>query len=358
MTPDTEKEGKLFTSRVMEVSIRLALIFIIVTLCFEIIKPFVIIVVWGIIIAVAIFPLYSKVSLALGGRDKLLAGLYTLIALSLLIAPSAMITSSLVETSTYLAKGFSDGTLEIPQPTQNVKDWPIVGNKAYTVWYQVSNNLEATLRQNTAQIKKLGEAFIAAIAGVGGGLLQFILAVIISGVFLANTKKAYAVSLKIASRLTDQEQGLQFTSLTIATIRSVAQGVLGVAVIQAILGGIGMYFMGVPGWGLWTILILVLAVAQLPPLLILLPVILYVFSVAATVPAVIFAIWSTLVSMSDGLLKPLLLGRGMDTPTLVILLGAIGGMMLFGILGLFVGAICLALGYEIFMAWLDKTEQG
>jgi len=119
-----------------------------------------------------------------------------------------------------------------------------------------------------------------------------------------------------------------------------------------------MYFMDVPGWGLWTVFILVLAVAQLPPLLVLLPVIVYVFSVSATAPAVFFAIWSFLVSMSDGLLKPLLLGRGMDTPTLVILLGAIGGMMLFGILGLFVGAICLALGYEIFMAWLDKTEQG
>jgi len=213
MSPDTEKGEKLFTNQVMEVSIRLALVFIIVALCFEIIKPFIIIVVWGIIIAVAIFPLYSKLSLALGGRDKLLAALYTLLALSLLIGPSAMITSSLVETSTYLAKGFSDGTLEIPQPTQNVKDWPIIGNKAYTAWYQVSNNLEATLRQNTTQIKKLGEAFISAIAGVGGGLLQFILSVIISGVFLANTKKSYAVSLKIASRLTDQEQGLQFINL-------------------------------------------------------------------------------------------------------------------------------------------------
>lgn len=110
-------------------------------------------------------------------------------------------------------------------------------------------------------------------------------------------------------------------------------------------------------WGLWTVFILILAVAQLPPLLILLPAIVYVFSVADTTPAIIFAIWSIIVSMSDGLLKPLLLGRGMDTPTLVILLGAIGGMIWFGILGLFVGAIALALGYEHFMAWLDTDTQ-
>ncbi|MCK5356553.1 MAG: AI-2E family transporter [Methyloprofundus sp.] len=353
MTPNIKQEEKTFTNQVMEVTIRLALIFLIVTLCFEIIKPFMIIVVWGIIIAVAIFPLYSKLSLALGGRDTLTATLYTLFALSLLIGPAIMITSSLIETSTYLAKGFSDGTLEIPPPAQNVKEWPLIGDKAYAAWHQASSNLEATLKQNTAQIKKLGEAFISAIAGIGGSLLQFMLSLIISGVFLANTKSAYAVTLKIMSRLTDKEQGTQFTNLATATIRSVAQGVLGVAVIQAILGGIGMYFMGVPGWGLWTVIILVLAVAQLPPLLVLLPVILYVFSVAATTPAIIFTIWSLLVSMSDGFLKPLLLGRGMDTPTLVILLGAIGGMMLFGILGLFVGAITLALGYEIFMAWLD-----
>ena len=127
---------------------------------------------------------------------------------------------------------------------------------------------------------------------------------------------------------------------------------LGIAVIQAIMGGTGMYFMDVPGWGLWTLFILVLAVAQLPPLLVLLPAIIYVFSVADTTPAVIFAIWSIIVSMSDSILKPLLLGRGMNTPMLVILLGAIGGMLWFGLLGLFVGAIVLALGYEHFMAWL------
>ncbi|NOQ14427.1 MAG: AI-2E family transporter [Methyloprofundus sp.] len=357
MIPDIKQEQKLFANRVIEVAIRLALVFLLIALCFEIIKPFMIIVVWGIIIAVAIYPLYNKLGLALGGRFKLAATLYTLFALSLLIGPSIMIASSLVDTSAHLAKGFSEGTLEIPPPAQSVSEWPLIGDKVYAFWSQASNNLEATLKQNADQIKKLGEAFIAAIAGVSVSILQFIFSIIISGVFLANTKSAYDVTVKIASRLTDKEQGLQSTNLAIATIRSVAQGVLGVAVIQAILGGVGMYFMDVPGWGLWTVLILILAVAQLPPLLVLLPAIVYVASVADTTPAIIFAIWSIIVSMSDGLLKPLLLGRGMDTPTLVILLGAIGGMIWFGILGLFVGAITLALGYEHFMAWLDKDIQ-
>lgn len=357
MISDTKPDEKIFTNRVIEISIRLALTFLIIALCFEIVKPFIIIVVWGIIIAVAIFPLYNKLNLALHGRFKLAATLYTLFALSLLITPSILISGSLVETSSHLVKGFSAGTLKIPPPSQRVSQWPLIGDTVYAAWSQASANLEAMLKQNIPAIKKLGKAFISAIAGIGGSVLQFILSIIISGIFLANSQQAYEISVKIVSRLTDKEQGLQFTNLTTATIRSVAQGVLGVAVIQAVLGGMGMYLMDIPGWGLWTIFILILAVAQLPPLLVLVPAIFYVFSVADTTPAVIFTVWSLLVSTSDSFLKPLLLGRGLDTPTLVILLGAIGGMMWFGIVGLFVGAITLALGYEIFMAWLDKDMQ-
>ena len=133
-------------------------------------------------------------------------------------------------------------------------------------------------------------------------------------------------------------------------------GVLGVALIQAVLAAIGMGVMGVPGWGLWSIVILVFAIAQLPPILVLGFVIAYVFSVADTTPAVIFAIYSLIVSASDGFLKPLFLGPGMSTPMLVILLGAIGGMLMSGIIGLFVGAIVLALGYELFIKWPDNGE--
>ena len=131
-------------------------------------------------------------------------------------------------------------------------------------------------------------------------------------------------------------------------MRSVAQGVLCVAFIQAILAGIGLLVMDVPGAGLWALLVLIVAVIQLPPIMI------YVFSVADTLPAVIFTIWGILVSGSDAFLKPLLLGRGLDIPMLVILIGAFGGMMLYGIIGLFIGAVVLAIGYKLFVAWLSR----
>ena len=202
---------------------------------------------------------------------------------------------------------------------------------------------------------------MSVLAGASTGILQFVISIIIAGVFLANAASASKVTQKIFIRLSNTQQGKEYQSLSVATIRSVAQGVLGVAVIQSVLAGVGLYLMGVPAWGVWTVLILVLAIAQLPPILVLGPIMAYVFSVADTTPAIIFSIWSVLVSVSDGFLKPIFLGRGMDTPMLVILLGAIGGMILSGIIGLFVGAIALALGYELFMLWLNQNmgeEQG
>lgn len=358
MNSNNNSSNTPLSSNAIEVAIRLILILLIATLCFQIIKPFIIPVIWGAIIAVALFPLYIQLNNLLGQRNKLTASLYIIAALSLLITPSIMLTTSLVETSTELAKNFNDGTLTIPRPDASINDWPLIGNQVFNLWSQASSNLEETLKQYVPEIKQAGKTLLSAITGVGGSILQFIFSILISGIFLINAQNSHSITVKIASRLTDKQQGLQFANLAIATIRSVAQGVIGVAVIQAALSGMGMLLIGVPGWSLWTVLILILAVAQLPPLLILGPVIFYVFSIdTSSSAAIIFTIWSVLISMSDGFLKPLFLGRGMATPMLVILLGAIGGMMLMGILGLFIGAISLALGYELFMAWLDKESE-
>jgi predicted PurR-regulated permease PerM len=183
---------------------------------------------------------------------------------------------------------------------------------------------------------------------------------LIAAAFLASAEAATASLRRIATRLAGEPRGDSLLTLTTATIRSVAVGVIGIAFIQALLGGLGMMFAGVPAAGLLAIVILILAIAQLPPILVLLPVIFYVFSVESTTVAVIFTVWSVLVSMSDAVLKPIFLGRGVDAPMLVILLGAIGGMITSGIVGLFIGAVILALGYNLFRLWLewgDPTDE-
>ena len=345
-----------FTQNTIEAAVRLGLLLLLATWCFKIIMPFIVPVVWGVIIAVAIFPLFLKLKSALGDKNKLAATVYTLLALALLITPTVMISNSVIDTSALITERYESGTLKIPPPSDRVQDWPLIGEKTHAVWLQASNNLEATLRKYESETKKVLKTLISGAAGAAGTIMQFVLSIIISGILVANASGAYDVTIKIFKRLTSNESGQSYADLTKATIRSVAQGVLGVAIIQAVLSALGMMVMDVPAWGIWSLAVLVVAIAQIPPIVILGFVCAYVFSVAETTPAVIFLIYCIIVSSSDGFLKPLFLGRGMSTPMLVILLGAIGGMLMSGIIGLFVGAIVLALGYELFMAWLDKSE--
>ena len=346
-----------FTHNTIEAAIRLGLLLLLGIWCFRIIYPFIEVVMWGVIIAVAIYPLFKKLKSALGDRNKLAAVVYTFVALAFLITPAMMISDSLIDTSQALAERYEQGELTVPPPNPTVKEWPLIGERLFGIWSQASNNLQGTIEKYEPQLKEAGEKIITIAAGAGGGVLQFVISIIISGILLANASAAYNVTVKIFSRLIDQKQGIAFTHLSRDTIRSIAQGVLGIAIIQALLSALGMYVMDVPAWGLWTLLILVLAIAQLPPILVLGFVIAYVWSAADTTPAVIFTVYALIVSGSDSFLKPMLLGRGLETPMLVILIGAIGGMIMSGIIGLFIGAIILALGYELFMAWLDRGAE-
>ena len=352
----TVLSNKEFVSRAVEASIRIGLILLIASWCFMIVGPFILPVLWAIIITVAIHPLFQMIRSRLGGRSKLTATLITLLALALLIIPSVMLSKSLIQSMQYLSSSIQDGSLVITQPPQEVRDWPIIGESLDSIWSLAATNLEDAVVQVAPQLKSVGKGMLSVAAGVGGGILQFVVSIIIMGVLLANVEGGGKFVKKLSARLVG-DKGEAFAQLAGDTISSVAKGVLGVAIIQAILAGVGLLVAGVPGAGLWALLVLLLAIIQLPPLLILGPIIAYQFTVVDTTPAVLFMIWSILVSMSDAVLKPLFLGRGMETPMLVILLGAIGGMILSGIIGLFVGAVVLALGYDLFMAWLDQDAQ-
>jgi predicted PurR-regulated permease PerM len=247
-----------------------------------------------------------------------------------------------------------EGTLSIPPPPDRVQTWPLVGEKLHKSWSLAANNLSAALSKYKDQLKEFSKLVLSVAAGAGAGVLKFIVSIIIAGMLLVYAKSGTDTVEKVSVRLMGEQLGKKFTGMAGATIRSVAQGVLGVAVIQAVLAAIGLLLIGVPYAGIWTLLILFMAIIQLPTIIILGPIIVYVFTITTTVPAVIFMVWSLIVGVSDSFLKPLLLGRGLDIPMLVILLGAIGGMILSGIIGLFVGAVALAVGYKLFMLWLNE----
>ena len=343
------------TAMAIEIAIRLGLIFLILALCLQILTPFISLVAWGGIIAVALYNPFLKLVEKLGGKRKLAMTLIVVIGIAVILSPVISLSSSMVEGATKLGTEVSEGSIYIPPPPDYVEEWPIIGKKAYTIWERASQNLRSVLEQYPHQLAAVGKKMLGAAAGVGVGILQFVISFLIAAVFLMNAEIAGVTLRRLANRLT-AEHGEALLEMSSSTIRSVAVGVIGIAFIQAVLGGLGMMFAGVPAAGLLAIVILVLAIAQLPPLLVLGPVAFYVFSAESTTVAMVFLIWSILVSFSDMLLKPLFLGRGVDVPMLVILLGAIGGMITSGIVGLFVGAIVLALGYKLLVVWLKVGE--
>lgn len=349
-------DDKVFQTRALDAAIRIILLALLVWWCFNIVRPFILPILWGAIFAVALYPLFLKLQSMLGGREKLTATLMTLVALALLIIPTVILSQSLVENTKKLSKEIEAETLTIPPPSEKVKEWPLIGKPVDKTWRLASTNLDAALDKFTPQLKAGGKKLLSFAAGVGVEIIMIVIAVIIAGALMVYARSGTLAMETIAGRLMGQEGGKKIVNLISATIRSVAQGVLGVALIQSILAGIGFMLMGVPYTGLWAFVVLVLAIVQLPTILVLGPIIIYVFSIAETTPAVIFLIWSLIVGVSDTFLKPLFLGRGMDIPMLVILLGAIGGMILSGIIGLFVGAVVLAVGYKLFVAWLNQNK--
>jgi predicted PurR-regulated permease PerM len=350
---DPAVNNQNFIDDSLKPAIRIGLIALLVWWCFLIFRPFLIPVLWAIIIAVAVYPFYRKLENGLGGRSKLTAALFTLAAIALLMVPTVMLFGSLIDGVKELSAGLKNGTLTIPPPTDSVATWPIIGESVHKFWHSGSVNLQETLLRIGPQLKEIAGDLLYSGGELALGVIQFVFSIIIAGVFLARAGNCHTISNKIFRSFVG-ERGGELVDLSSATIRSVAQGVLGVAIIQALLAGVGMLIVEVPGAGFWAFLVLLLAVVQLSPLLVMAPVIFYVFSVSSQTTAVIFAIWSVLVSISDSFLKPLLLGRGVQIPMLVILVGAIGGMMLSGIIGLFVGAVVFSLGFTLFHAWLDK----
>ncbi len=352
----TIEEDRAFVRRAVEATVRIGLVVGLVVWCYYIVKPFVTPVLWAVILAVALFPVFKWLKSKFGGRGGLAAGVLTIVFLGILIVPIALLSTSTIESVQTVTKGIQDGTLAVPPPPDSVAEWPVVGEKLFFFWTQAADNLQKFFSRYRQQLKPVWAFVVKQAASAGAAALLFVISILIAGLLMAKADGAVAATTAVATRLAG-EDGESMVNTAGATIRSVVQGVLGVAIIQSLLSGVGMLLVGVPGAGLWAGLILILAIMQLPPILVLGPVIVYVFTSASTVTAVIFLIFALVISASDAFLKPIFLGRGVAVPMPVILIGAIGGMMFSGIVGLFIGAVVLALGYQLATAWIGRDTQ-
>lgn len=349
------KLGNKFVLKSIESYVKTALVFLIIYLCFMIFKPFLLPVVWGIIIAVAVYPLHVKLT-RLVKKSGLASAIIIVVFLAIIIIPSISFSSALVESIRELTKGVEEGTLVVPPPPDNVAEWPLFGEKIHASWQAFSDNFIAGIEKYEEPLKKLGERFLGFLKSFAGSLLIFILAIIIAGVFLNSAKGSYNFANTLFTALVG-EKGLEMVENSKKTISSVVTGVLGTAVIQTAIIAIALFVFKVPGAPIITLIVLFFAIAQLPPILVMLPIIIYMFSQLSGLQGTIFTIWAIIGSASDSFIKPILLGRGMKIPMLIILIGSIGGMILMGIIGLFIGAVVFALGYQLFQLWIQDTKE-
>lgn len=346
-------DHKDYVSRAVEASIHIGLVILLAAACFFVLRPFLPLIVWGIIVAIAVYPRYLQLQRVLGGRGVLAAVFITLLLLAFLNVPVVLFAGTLIGGIQTLAAHLKDGTPVIQPPPSGVETWPLVGVPLKSAWSLASSNITAALKSFAPQIKAVVPGLLSASAEIGLTVLQFSLSIIVAGALLANSRGAAGAAHSLANRIFG-DKGSEFQQLVGSTIRSVTMGIIGVALIQSVLAAIGFLVAGLPGAGLWAVVFLVAALLQVGTL-VLIPAVIYVFATSSATKAVIFMVWCLIVALIDNAVKPLLLGRGVAVPIAVVFLGAIGGFVAMGLIGLFVGAIVLSVGHKLFVAWLART---
>lgn len=346
------------SARLLDVMIRAGLIGLLAALCYIVFAPFMTLMVWALVLAVVLHPLQNGLARRMGGRDGLAATLIVIAGVVLLVVPTAVLMDSFGGSVHGLVNAVRDNTLVIPAPPESIKGWPIVGAKLHALWSGAHTDLPAQVQSMQPKIGELARKALAVVASIGIGVLQFLASLIVAGVLMAHGEAGARSGRAIFGRLVGDDRAESMQKLSVATVRGVAQGVIGIAFVQAILVGLALLLAGVPWAGVLAAITLVLSIAQIPALIIVLPVLAYIWMSGnyGTGAAVLHTVVLLLAGMADNILKPIMLGRGVDAPMPVILLGALGGMATGGILGMFVGATMLALGYQVFMRWVDGDQ--
>lgn len=352
---NNEHENNLSLERkVIDLAIKLILILLLIGWSGMILFPFTILLLWAAILATTIFPLYKRLLNLLKGKKRKMIGssLITILLLCILLIPTVIMISSIVDEARELKTSLESGTFMVPPPEKKVADWPIVGKKIYEAWSLSSQNLDSALVKYHEEAVEWGQKLVNSVRSVFSNIMMFSFSIIISGIFLAYSDECEQSAAVFSRRLVGN-RGEEFNKLVVQTIRNVSKGILGVAFIQFIIMGLCFILAGVPFAGIWALLVFLLALVQLPGAIVAIPVIIYIYSVKEPVPATIWAVIILICGLSDNVLKPLLMGQGAPVPMVVIFLGAIGGFMLSGFIGLFTGAIVLSLGYKLAGLWIN-----
>jgi predicted PurR-regulated permease PerM len=337
-----------------DMTLRMIFLLIIIVWCLLILTPFASVILWGLILALALLPLHRYLSKKIGNRPKTASFIIILCFLIAVILPIFIMITSLVDEVTELKLKYVTDPVTIPMPDEKIKELPLVGNKLYENWLAIATDKDAFVVSHQEQLVEVGKIFMRGILSAVGGVIQLILSLCIAGVLLV--REDIGPGIRNFFKKIAGNRGDEFADLTIKIVGSVVKGVLGEGFVLALLHGFVFVLAGVPYPGILTLLVFVFAVVQIPAVIVSLGAVAYFFATKETMPAVIWSVLMILVSLSDNILTPLMLGKGAPVPMVVIFIGVIGGFVLSGFIGLFTGAIVMSLGYKLFLEWIKPDN--
>ena len=350
-----EKKMSPTTRQIVQMGVQLLMLALLIDWSYHILFPFVTPIVWGAVLAVALYPIHRRLKNSLKGKGTLAAVVICVCMLAVIIVPAVILTLNSAGEVKQAVNDFQEGKLTIPPPGDNVRNWPLVGKKVDGLWRQASADLSTLIEKNPDKVKSLTRKVIDLVKSTASGIGLFTVAIIISAVFLSYSEKAATFAKSLFNRLMNSHT-FDMAAIAAGTIRNVVRGILGVAFIQTLLIAAGLWIAGVPYAGIWSLCCLVLAIVQIGTLPIAIGVIAYIWGQDNTLAAILLTIWIVLCSLLDNVLKPILMGKGAAVPMLVVFLGALGGFIYMGFIGLFIGAVILSLGYKLFDVWLTGEE--
>lgn len=330
----------------LDIALHLGAIALFVFLVLDLIRPFAALLIWSVIVAAALHPAFLWLADRLGGRRRLAAALLTLATLLVMLGPVAMLASSLVASAEWLIQQFRGGGIQLPDPPRVLLDLPGVGPAIKANWDLATSNLEGFLARYGPTLLGAGERAILPAIRIAEGVMTFFAAVALSGLLHVHGAAAAAALRRFTGHALGPRNA-RFVDIASATIRNVARGVIGVAVIQALLIGVGLIVAKVPAAGILTLICLVFAIVQIGAMPVVVPVLIWAWFTRDGGSAALLSAYLLPAGLIDTPLKPLMLGRALTTPPLVIFAGVVGGAVAYGLIGLFLGPILLAIAYEL-----------
>jgi predicted PurR-regulated permease PerM len=345
---------RLLTDDLFEFVARLGLLGFLFYWSVVLIRPFFSIVLWSLILTVTLYPAFDWIAAQLGGRRKLAAAIVTALCLLIFTGPVIWLGLSMAEGLGALAERLNARTITIPPPSDEIKTWPLIGERLHHLWGLASTNLKTALTEALPYLKPLTNAATRMAENAAAGIPLFLLSLIIAGFLFPRAPSLLEAVRRLSHRILPA-RGQEFVRLAGATIRNVSQGVIGVAILQAILSGLGFVIAGVPGSGLLTLAVLIFAILQLPGI-VLLPAIVWSWTAMPVWAALAFTVFFVPVTLINHFVSSIVMARGLKTPMLVIFIGVIGGALAHGIIGLFLGPIVLAVTWELIVAWVQYEE--